>query len=412
MSRSWLSALAFVGVLTILAACAEPGRLHELVITTDSGSASLEVGESVQLSAELVLRPDFPVRIAWTSSDEDVLTVSEDGLATAVGAGSATVTGRTTHTSNAVGEIEFTVSGGVTPAVTSVSVSLASSALLIGETTQATPTVVAVDGADESVQWSSSNESVLTVSDSGLVTAVAVGVADVVATSVFDPSMSGSASLTVAVQPEVLSVTVALEDETLAVGETTLASVQVVAVGGADEGVVWSSGDETVLTVTQDGLVTAVGAGSAMVRATSVADPAVSDDRTLAVHAAMSVLYIGDAGDAPAYPNAVQAALQAAEVEHAWAVTAMEVHRDTAFPAEVLWEHDLVVAYFHTSGANNADLLADLVDFANDGGYLVFSTWTPGNGGQEVYQAVGSGFDRTVNQPGILITAGDPDHRP
>lgn len=54
----------------------------------------------------------------------------------------------------------------------------------------ATATVVAQDGASEGVSWSSGNEAVFTVDSQGVVTPVASGAADLVATSDFDGSQA------------------------------------------------------------------------------------------------------------------------------------------------------------------------------------------------------------------------------
>lgn len=295
MSRSWLSLLAAALVLTILAACAEPGRLHELVITPAAGSAALQPGDTVQLLAEVRLRPGFPLRIAWTSSNEEVVTVSEGGLVTAVGVGSALVTGLTTHTMRAQGQIEFTVwsePDPPEPAVKSVSVSLADPALLVGGTTQATPTVETVGGADTSVTWSSSDESVATVDQSGLVTAAAPGTASVVATSVFDETVSDHAVLTVSLVPAIVGFSLSLDEVDLLVGETTWARADVEAVGGADESVTWSSSDETVLDVDADGLVIAVGRGSAQIVGVSVFDGSLTDAVDVTVSPLPAVLSV------------------------------------------------------------------------------------------------------------------------
>ena len=79
----------------------------------------------------------------------------------------------------------------------SVTVSPAESTLASGKTVQLTAKVADKDGgaiADAKVTWSSSDDKVATVSDSGLVTAVASGKATVTATS---DSKKGTATVTV-----------------------------------------------------------------------------------------------------------------------------------------------------------------------------------------------------------------------
>lgn len=90
------------------------------------------------------------------------------------------------------------------PAIISVSVTVADDELLVGQSAQATAQVSRVGGADASVDWSSTDDGVVTVDVDGTVTAVAPGVAEVVAISVFDPSKSDSVTVEVLVTWESL----------------------------------------------------------------------------------------------------------------------------------------------------------------------------------------------------------------
>ena len=85
------------------------------------------------------------------------------------------------------------------PVVTKVSVSLDASELFEGETTKAKANVTVKNSASKDVTWSSSNESVATVDANGNVTALKEGTAKIIATSVFDSTKKGEATLTVKV---------------------------------------------------------------------------------------------------------------------------------------------------------------------------------------------------------------------
>src|SRR5712691_5406889 len=160
--------------------------------------------------------------------------------------------------------------------VVSATVTLAHASLQVGQTTQAT--AVLLDSRNrilnQPVAWSSSSTSVATVSASGLVTAISPGAAAIIAAR---GSKSGSADLTVtsstvAAAP-VASVSVALATSTLSVGQTTQAtdttrdSTNNVLTGSV---VTWSSGNANIASVNStSGLVSAVGAGSTTIKATS-----------------------------------------------------------------------------------------------------------------------------------------------
>src|SRR5690554_3709742 len=80
------------------------------------------------------------------------------------------------------------------PAVSSVSVS-APPEIMAGRTAQATVVVEVANGAGSEVVWSSSDESVATVSAGGLINALADGSVNITATSQFDPTKSDSVSV-------------------------------------------------------------------------------------------------------------------------------------------------------------------------------------------------------------------------
>ena len=118
------------------------------------------------------------------------------------------------------------------------------------------------------MSWSSSDEAVATVNAQGLVIAVASGTAEITAQSGdiqanVDLSVMQAASI-IAIEPG--------EARVVPVGEVIELAVTVL--DGNEHPIVdavvnWSSSDETVATVDQQGLVTAVGEGSARIIASS-----------------------------------------------------------------------------------------------------------------------------------------------
>ena len=201
--------------------------------------------------------------VTWASSNTAIATVSTSGLVTAVAAGNANITATSEAQS---GSAAITVT--LQP-VASVSVT-GRTALVVADTTTLVATPLSSSGqplAGRLVTWSSGTPTVATVSASGLVTAVAAGTANIIATS---EGQSGSATITVTPQPVAsLSVT---GKTALVVGDTTtLVATPRNASGQPLSGrvITWSSGTPTVATVSANGLVTAIAAGSAVITATT-----------------------------------------------------------------------------------------------------------------------------------------------
>ena len=157
--------------------------------------------------------------------------------------------------------------------VASIEVHLTSSSIKVGETTQASVTMLDRRGVaiTRPVQWRSSDTTIATVSDSGLVRGVAPGNVNIVARN---RTVTGSAPLTVTVPTSVLvaSVAVALASSTLNTGQTTQATATTRDSSGnvlTGRAISWTTNNSSVATVSGAGLVTAVASGSALIVATS-----------------------------------------------------------------------------------------------------------------------------------------------
>lgn len=120
------------------------------------------------------------VVLNWSSNDPGVASISQQGLVTAVGNGTAVITART-------GNASATANVTVSQEAVSIVIEPDSATLMsVGETVQLAATVLDGNGqpvADAVVAWRSSDEAVATVSDQGLVTAVRKGAARITASS-------------------------------------------------------------------------------------------------------------------------------------------------------------------------------------------------------------------------------------
>lgn len=179
-----------------VSACTDAITVETPVVETtgvllNSEKLDLKVGGAAsKLTATVEPANATNQNVEWTSSNDGVVTVDQEGNVTPVAAGSATVTVKT-------------VDGGFTAAckvtviqpVTGISLDLHDAKIVGAGTQQLVATVTPVD-ASQAVVWKSDDESVAKVDQSGLVTAVSKGKANVVVTTA-DGSLSDTCKVEV-----------------------------------------------------------------------------------------------------------------------------------------------------------------------------------------------------------------------
>jgi len=196
--------------------------------------------------------------IAWSSSDSSIATVSASGLVTGVGEGTAVVTVATQgggHTANCT----------VTVTVPVENVYLNKSATTLGEigAEQLYATIFPGNATNQNVTWASSNNAIATVSDSGLVVGVGPGTAIITVTTQ-DGGYTANCAVTV---NWVTSIRLNKSTTTLKTGsqEQLICTFQPGNAIAVSKNVAWASSNNNIATVSDSGLVTGVGKGTAVV---------------------------------------------------------------------------------------------------------------------------------------------------
>lgn len=155
------------------------------------------------------------------------------------------------------------------------------------------------------VTWSSADETVATVSETGELEAIAVGTTTITATSVEDTEQSGSITVMVSEAGEVTSVTIE-GDEVRYLADGSVEQLTAIVEAGDDESnaVTWTSSDPDVVAVSDSGEVTVLAPADdpsvpVTVTATSDLDPNQSDSIEIyALDELLSVDYASYAGAA------------------------------------------------------------------------------------------------------------------
>ena len=232
-------------------------------ITLAPTAVTLTPGQSVSLTATVDADAGVQAPVSWSTSNAAIATVSNAGAVTAVGAGSAVIT------ATALGRSVTANVTVVVPTVATVNLSPSSASLIVGQTQQFTTTPRDSVGnilTGRTTVWSSSNATVASVSNTGLLTALAPG------TMTVQAGIDGrTATATVTITPSpVASLTLSQSSVALLVGRGTVLVATARDRNGATltgRPIAWRTSNAAVATVDAAGSVTAVATGAAVITA-------------------------------------------------------------------------------------------------------------------------------------------------
>ena len=244
-------------------------------VTLNKTKESLLKGKTTTLTATINPTNATNKGVTWSSSNNSVATVDQSGKVTAVGKGTATIT-VTTKDGAKKATCTITVTEESKPVVipvTSVTLNKTKESLLKGKTTTLAATINPSNATNKGVTWSSSNNSVAIVDQSGKVTAVGKGTATITVTTK-DGGKKATCTITVTEESKpvvipVTSVTLNKTKESLLKGKTITLVATINPSNATNKGVTWSSSNNSVATVDQNGKVTAVGKGIATITVTT-----------------------------------------------------------------------------------------------------------------------------------------------
>lgn len=209
--------ILFLGVLMIAlvtSGCLNTGKTKDdevstiegITITSEDGARKVVAGQTLQLTAT-VYPTDANQEVVWTSSDKEVATVDKKGLVTGVKKGNVEIVATSSEDPTVSQKFLLLVEDApvvvINPESITVTSATGSTTLKAGEKLSLTAKVLP-EGASQNVSWSSSDETIATVSK-GEVSALKTGTVTITATSRALDTVVGSITLTVeaADRPEV-----------------------------------------------------------------------------------------------------------------------------------------------------------------------------------------------------------------
>jgi uncharacterized protein YjdB len=217
---------------------------------------------------EAVVTPDDATdkSVVWSSANKEVISISVDGKAEAVNEGTVEVSVKT-NDGDKTDKVVVIVKAPVVP-VEKVTIDNKKEGEAVtlnkGESYTLEATVAPSNATDKTIEWTVSDSKVLSVDQSGKVTALAAGTAKVTVTTK-DGGKTDECSFVVVVPVEKVEITAVPQDNKMIEGDEFRFVAAVTPADATDKTLAWTSSQTSVLTIDQDGKAVAIKARKATV---------------------------------------------------------------------------------------------------------------------------------------------------
>ncbi|MBQ3814176.1 MAG: Ig-like domain-containing protein, partial [Bacteroidales bacterium] len=230
-------------------------------ISLDKANVTVTEGESFRLVASVMPENATDKTVSWSSSDETLASVDQNGYVKALAAGVASITAqagdKTASCTVTINQLHVSVG--------SIILNKTSLFLVEGDSETLVATVQPDNASNKTVTWSSSDESIATVNEQGKVTAVKEGYATITAKA---EDKTAECQVTVSKREiPVSSIVLNTNNVEMIEGESVRLVATVSPANATNASITWSSSNEAVATVDQQGLVTALKEGAADITA-------------------------------------------------------------------------------------------------------------------------------------------------
>ena len=283
---------------------------------------SLQIGDKTNLTVTNLPSGVSSKDLVWTSSDESVVTVDQNGNVKALKAGTANITLKTSDGKYSVTCKVTVVSEKISPSSVSIS---GNSVVAPGDSLKLRAVIKPSNATNQNVTWSSSDASIATVDEDGNVKALKEGTVTITVTTE-DGKKTASKKITVSAQKgtssnnnsgsnnnkkvSVTDVTINSSDKTMTVGDKATLKVTIKPSNATNKKVTWKSSNPSVVSVDANGNIKALRKGTVRITVTTEDGKKVDSivvtvkEKTASYEMTLSAL-VGANGDVAQYEVAI-----------------------------------------------------------------------------------------------------------
>jgi len=200
--------------------------------------------------------------LLWKSTNTSIASVDQNGLVTFVGAGTAVISATATDGSAVSANCSVNVSVPVESIYIPQTIGLK-----VGEITPVTAFVLPLNASNKLVKWTSSDPSIATVDTNGMVTAISVGSAKIIAQSVDGQKTAVCITSVSSIAIAMTKITLPQSPMQMIVGESKSIDAIITPFNATNKTIFWKTSNMASLAVDYTGVVTAIGIDTVIVYA-------------------------------------------------------------------------------------------------------------------------------------------------
>ena len=225
---------------------------------------SISVKEGNKQKLVVIVKPSSLAssKFKWKSSDESIATVNDDGVVTGLKEGQVTIT---VTSSNGISATCIVNVVAETVNVNKIVLNPNNISLKVGDTDQIVSKVEPENATERDLVWSSSDSSIVTVDENGVIKGLKPGTATITVKTK-DGKVSSTCKITVEAI-KVSEIVLNLNEMPLKVGKSGQLVATVKPDNATDKEVIWTTSDSSIATVDENGKVTGIKEGTVTIAA-------------------------------------------------------------------------------------------------------------------------------------------------
>lgn len=233
------------------------------IIINSSSKQVLEGGE-LQLTATVLPENSTDKAFIWSTDNREIATIDQNGKLNAIKEGTVKI--KAIAVKNRIYS-EYSITVTKMLLVSEIQIHSPKNKIIVGEELQLTGTVIPADANNKEFTWDVDNKNIASIDKDGKLIAKTKGSVKVIAKAADKNGIIAEYNILIIVPVNEIKIDNAINE--IYVGKNLSLNASILPENASNKSIVWSSSDENIATVNQNGQITAIKEGNVIIKAAS-----------------------------------------------------------------------------------------------------------------------------------------------